>query len=100
MADLGGAPGTHPPTAQNFLNFMQFFTKFQWRHTPLGKFGDPPGNLETPLPQKFGGPPGTRSNPSPHENLEEPPGTRPPQNLEKPPPPKKFGGIPPCEQNE
>ena len=29
VADLGGAaPARAPPTAQNFLNFMQFFTKF------------------------------------------------------------------------
>ena len=24
----GGAPGAHPPTVQNFLNFMQFLGKF------------------------------------------------------------------------
>ena len=29
VADLGGRPGAHStPTAQNFLNFMQFFAKF------------------------------------------------------------------------
>ena len=29
MADLGGVPlACSPPTAQNFLNFMQFFGKF------------------------------------------------------------------------
>ena len=28
VADFGGAPGTPPPTAQKFLNFMQFFAKF------------------------------------------------------------------------
>ena len=39
----GGAPGTCLPTAQNFLNFMQFFAKFGkiicWR--PLQRVGAP-----------------------------------------------------------
>ena len=38
LADLGGAPTRPPPTAQNFLNFMQFSTKFGkiicWRPPP------------------------------------------------------------------
>ena len=28
VADLGGAPGAPPSTAQNVLNFMQFFGKY------------------------------------------------------------------------
>ena len=38
VADLGGAPGARPPTAQNFLDFMQFFGKSDkivcWRPPP------------------------------------------------------------------
>ena len=40
VADLGGRTRRAPPTAQNFLNFMQFFTKFGkiicWRPTLEG----------------------------------------------------------------
>ena len=28
VADLGGAPSTHPPMDQNFLNFIGFFRKY------------------------------------------------------------------------
>ena len=46
VADLrGGAPGTRPPTAQNFLNFMQFLGKsgkfMCWRPQPSGELATP-----------------------------------------------------------
>ena len=41
----GAHPARAPPTAQNFLNFMQFFTKFGKNHMlapPLGGLAPPP----------------------------------------------------------
>ena len=47
VADLGGAP---PPTAQNFLNFMQFSAKFGkiicWRPLLRGILDPPLGRFE------------------------------------------------------
>ena len=44
----GGAPGVCPPTVQNFLNFMQFFGKFDkiigWRPLSGGLAPPPTGN--------------------------------------------------------
>ena len=50
----GGAPDAHPPTAQNFLDFMQFFGKFDkivcWRPLPReGRRSLLQGILDLPL---------------------------------------------------
>ena len=59
MADLGG-PGARPPTAQNFLDFMQLFGNFDkivcWRPPPpRGSAPSPtgnPGSAPAVVPQK------------------------------------------------
>ena len=53
-ADLGGVPpDAPPPTAQNFLNFMQFFAKFGkiicWRPSPGSWHPLLQGILDPPL---------------------------------------------------
>ena len=55
VADLGGHPARAPPTAQNFLNFMQFFAKFGkitcWR--PPGGLAPPPMGNPGSAPEHF-----------------------------------------------
>ena len=63
----GGAPGARPPTAQHFLNFMQFFKKFGkiicWR---------PPRGLAPPPTENPGSAPGSGGVSSNHEDQQVP----------------------------